>query len=397
MNKKVGLAIVTYGTNYGTYLQAFATQYIVRKQGYDTEVINIESVRNEVGSARRKYFAKQIFNIPELKSYMHVIIGIFFEKINNSYREYINNRKMQFKKFREKMFCFSEVRDSWDGLTDLCTEKSSHVLVGSDQLWRPANIAGNFYTLNFVPDSICKIAYAPSFGLKNVKSNQIDIARHFLNRINHLSVREESGAKIVSSLIGRAIPVVCDPTMLLTRSEWSDFVAVEPIIKDKYILCYFLGDNKIHREYVKKLSARTGCKIVVLRHIAGYIALDKNFGDIVPNDIGPFEFLNLVKNADYVCTDSFHGCVFASIFERNLFAFRRFVKNSKMSTNDRITTLLNKLGSDNALIYGDESLDDCLKNIIDYNDVAEKLDQYREYSLNYLKTAFANMNTDLKS
>ena len=191
--------------------------------------------------------------------------------------------------------------------------------------------------------------------------------------------------------------MVCDPTMLLTRSEWSDFVAVEPIIKDKYILCYFLGDNKIHREYVKKLSARTGCKIVVLRHIAGYIALDKNFGDIVPNDIGPFEFLNLVKNADYVCTDSFHGCVFASIFERNLFAFRRFVKNSKMSTNDRITTLLNKLGSDNALIYGDESLDDCLKNIIDYNDVAEKLDQYREYSLNYLKTAFANMNTDLKS
>ena len=288
MDKKVGLAIVTYGTNYGTYLQAFATQHIVRKLGYDTEVINIDSVQKEVGKARKKYFAKRIFSPSELKSYKHVLIGIVREKTNKKYRQYMANRKEQFEKFRKSKFVFSEVRNSWSGLSQLCQERYEHVLVGSDQLWRPANIEGNFYTLNFVPENVNKIAYATSFGLSEIRKNQSEKAKSFLSRINHLSVRETSGAKIVKNLTERDIPVVCDPTLLLSQDDWDQFVAKEPIVKEKYILCYFLGNNKAHREFAKKLAEKTGCKVVGVLHIAGYLSIDKKFGDIVPNDIGPF-------------------------------------------------------------------------------------------------------------
>ncbi len=386
MNKTVGLAIVTYGTNYGTYLQAYATQYIVNKLGFNTEVINIESVKKEVSKARKKYFIKQIFNLPELKSYANVIKGMVFEKINKKYRKYIQNRKQKFDNFRKENFIFSKVCESWKGLSCLCNNYS-HVLVGSDQLWRPANIAGNFYTLNFVPDHIKKVAYATSFGLGQVRKNQEKSVKNFLNRIECLSVREESGAKIVENLTGRKIPVVCDPTMLLTKDEWGQLSGNNKIIEGKYILTYLLGDNKQHREFIKKLAQETGCKIVSLLHIAGYISKDKNFGDVLPKDIGPFEFLNLIKNAEYVCTDSFHGCVFTSIFNRKLFAFKRFSKTSKMSTNSRIYTLLSGLNIEDCLIEGHEDVAKCLQLNIDYDQLNTKICEKRENSLDYLKNS----------
>ena len=395
MNKKVGLAIVTYGTNYGTYLQAFATQYFINKLGYDTEVINIESVEKEVSSARKKYFISRLLSYSELKSYFHVILGIVKEKTNKPYRTFIGKRKTKMEEFKKEKFVFSNKCDSFNGLSAYCRDNYDSVVVGSDQLWRPANIAGNFYTLNFVPDEVNKIAYATSFGLKQIRDNQIDIATRFLSRINHLSVRESSGAEIVDTLIKRKIPVVLDPTLLLTKDEWSIFAASEIETPDKYILCYFLGSNKSHRDFSVRLAKETGCKIVSLVHIAGYMALDKGFGDLQPANVGPCEFLALVKNAQYVCTDSFHGCVFATQFERPLFAFKRFSNKDKMSTNDRISTLLKMLNMEERLVYGTEDCREYIDKAIDYSKAKELLDNRRKESVQYLENAFANVNTDL--
>ena len=393
MSKKIGLAIATYGSNYGTYLQAFATQYIIRKLGYETEVINIASVRKEVGKARRAYFAKQIFNFSEISSYKHRLYGLVAEHLDPQYKGIIHARKQMCNRFRNQCFVFSEVVDAWKGLADLCQERYSHVVVGSDQLWRPANIAGGFYTLDFVPDNITKIAYATSFGLPSIRKSQCEIAKHFLSRLEYISVRETSGARIVSSLIGRQASVVCDPTMLLSKAEWDVYVSDTPIQSGKYILCYFLGNNKKHRTFAKKLAEQTGCKIVSLLHIAGYVPEDSSFGDIQPSQIGPFEFLNLIKYATYVCTDSFHGCVFASIFERELFAFNRFASNSSMSTNDRITTLLSTLETESCLISGQEDIPECISRQIDRSIVGSNLEHVKHKSLAYLQDALSEKNT----
>lgn len=393
--KKIGLAIVTYGTNYGTYLQAFATQYIIRELGNETEVIDINSVKKEVSNARKKYFLSRIFDISELNSYLYVFLGLINERTNKKYKEYIDNRKKQFNIFKNEKFNFSCKCDSWEGLSKLCNDNYNNIVVGSDQLWRPANIAGNFYTLNFVPDNINKISYATSFGIKEIRVSQKEIAKSFIERINHLSVREKSGALIVKELTGRNIPVVCDPTLLLSKKDWSQFLSVKPSLKEKYILCYFLGGNKNHRNFANKLAKATGCKVVGVLHIAGYISIDKSFSDIVPTNIGPFEFLNLVNNAEYVCTDSFHGCVFSIIFNKKLFAFRRFNKQNKMSTNDRINTLLGSLGMEDRLIWGTEVVDDCIKMDINYSKVEEKIEKIKLNSINYLKNAINNEKTDI--
>ena len=308
--KKIGLAIVTYTINYGTYLQAFATQTAIRNMGYETKILNIDSVIGDVSKARKKYFIGQLLNFAEVKSYISTVEAIIQKKINPKYKKYYTHREKCFKKFHDQYFDFGPICDSWSGLSDYCRTFNA-IVVGSDQLWRPANIAGNYYTLNFVPEEINKISYATSFGLKEIRDNQRKIASDFLRRINYLSCREESGVQVIKNLIQRDAKLVCDPTLLLTQEDWNKFVATEPIVKGNYILTYLLSCNKEHRGFVKELSQKTNCKIVGVLHGAGYVKGDEKFVDEVPNDIGPFEFINLVKNAQYVCTDSFHGCVFS--------------------------------------------------------------------------------------
>jgi hypothetical protein len=388
MNKKVGLAIVTYTINYGTFLQAFATQYAVRELGYETEILNINSVIDDVSRARKKYFLKQIFNVAELKSYRHTISAIIAQKLNNKYKTYMSHRENCFKQFNKNNFVIGEKCDSWTGLSAHCNDFSS-ILVGSDQLWRPANIAGNFYTLNFVPDHVNKISYATSFGLKEIRSNQRNVAAAFLNRIQYLSCREESGTKIIKGLTGRSAKVVCDPTLLLKQNDWNQYLSEKPIIEEDYVLTYLLSNNKKHREYARKLAAQTSCKVVGILHGAGYIKGDEKYVDEAPVDVGPFEFLNLIKHAKYVCTDSFHGCVFSTIFEKNFYAFKRFSDLDKMSTNTRVTGLLNKFELLGRLV---EDYDEICLDSIDYSKVNEKVEEFRDHSLDFLTSALKQNN-----
>ena len=383
MGNKIGLAIVTYTINYGTFLQAFATQAAIRENGYETEILNINSVIDDIAKARKKYFASQIFNFSELKSYRHTISAIVAKKINKKYRNYIGCREKRFKEFSNEHFDIGEKCDSWSGLSAHCEEFSS-ILVGSDQLWRPANIAGNFYTLNFVPDHINKISYATSFGLKEIRKNQKTIARDFLARIQYLSCREESGTKIIEDLTGRKAEVVCDPTLLLTQSDWEHYLSATPIVDGDYILTYLLSNNRKHREYVKRLAKETSCKVVGVLHGAGYIKGDERFVDEAPANIGPFDFLNLIKHAKFVCTDSFHGCVFSTIFKKNFYAFKRFSDKDKMSTNTRVTNLLNRFGLSDRLVENGSEL---FLADIDYVPVCEKMKNFRDDSLGYLKGA----------
>lgn len=383
MNNRIGLAVVTYTINYGTFLQAFATQYAIRELGYETEILNINSVIGDVSRARKKYFLKQIFNIAELKSYLPTIFALIAKKMNKKYRDYMLHREKRFQKFSNDHFLVGEICNSWSGLSEHCEEFSS-IVVGSDQLWRPANIAGDFYTLNFVPDHINKVSYATSFGLKEIRPSQKDVTAAFLNRIQHLSCREESGTKIIEDLTGRKAVVVCDPTLLLKQQDWDKYLPLDPIVDGDYILVYLLGNNKEHRKYVKELAEISSCKIIGVLHGAGYIKGDEDFVDEAPTDIGPFDFLNLIKYAKYVCTDSFHGCVFSTIFEKNFYAFKRFSDKDKMSTNTRVTGLLNRFNLTERLV---ENYDEVFLNDIDYVKVKEKVEEFRNSSLTFLSDA----------
>ena len=260
------------------------------------------------------------------------------------------------------------------------------VLVGSDQMWSPSGLATNFYNLMFVPQNVRKISYASSFGVSKIPVYQKKRTRQYLNRIEYLSVRENSAAEIVKELTGRFAKVAVDPTMLLSKEEWDEFSGDAKVVKDKYIFAYFLGTNKKHRDEVKKLKEATGLKIVTLRHLDEFVADDEDFGDLAPYRIGPKEFINLIKNAEYVCTDSFHGSVFSSLFQKQFMTFSRYDENALVSKNSRIISLLQNLGLEQRHFVGGNIVDQITKTI-DYTSVEHRRKHMIDSSKQFLNEA----------
>ena len=395
--RKVGLITVTFAKNYGSHLQSFALQETLRIMGYNPKIINIDSVRNDVERRRKKYVLSRVYDFSEMSAYYQILKRSIARKIDKQYNSIFKNRTLQFNRFAENNYLMAEKVSGWKELTKQCIESYDAVIVGSDQLWRPANIAGGFYTMEFVPDSINKIAYATSFGIDHLVKEQREIARLFLNRINHLSVREQSGQKIIQELIGRSVPIVSDPTLLMDSCEWDNYIPEKPIVEGKYILCYFLGANEIHWDFVKKLKNKTGLKIIGIPFGEMYKKGAASFLDYIPQDIGPFEFVNLIKFASYVCTDSFHGCAFSINYNKNLFVFYKFAKPGKMSTNNRIDNILSWSGLGNRLMNGSEEIQPYMLEDIDYSKVNNRVNNIRKASLQYLKDALDGSRvTDLE-
>ena len=385
MKKKVGIVSCYFKHNYGSMLQAYATQQILDNMGIENETINIDE-NIDFANGKKKYYMTQITNFTFIKSKLGMIKLKFDKKLKKDLGKNISIRDKKYKEFEQK-FRLTAPYKTYNELTEKCKDYSS-VLVGSDQLWLPVNVVADYYTLNWVPDDVNKISLATSFGVSTVPDKYKESYKKFLNRIDNLSVRESAGVKLVSELSNKEATLVCDPTLLLTKQEWMEIQQEERIIKDKYILCYFLGNNIEHRKFAERLKEKTGYKIVSLNHADEYVKYSDIFADETPYDIGPAEWINLIRNAEYVCTDSFHGTVFSLINNTKFFTFERYSnKNSKVSTNSRIYSLLEIVNLKERILSGTENVDDVLKYNIDFDKVNNKLADFRNQSKTFLEKA----------
>ena len=387
-NKRVGLAINYDYHDYGGMLQAYATYRKLKELGYQPEAINIDHLKKSINKRKMAYFARNILDSSIVKEKGEVVQKKLRRKLDRSLGDQLDKRDAEFERFCRSHFKESVPYKSWEHLTDGCHSYGA-VLVGSDQLWLPSNIAGDYYTLSFVPEDVNKIAYATSFGVSEIPERQHSAAKLYLSRINHLSAREESGKKLIRKFTGREVPMVCDPTMLLTAEEWASDVQKERLIKEKYIFCYFMGNNPWQRAFVRRLKKRTSCKIVALLHLDQYIKSDEEYADETPFNVSPADFINLVKNAEYICTDSFHGTVFSIIHKRPFFTFRRFSETATLSTNTRIYSLLKRFQLEDRLVKQEDKIADLLQKKIDYSNVHQILDSFREESIQYLLKALS--------
>jgi hypothetical protein len=384
--KKVAIVSCYFKKNYGSMLQAFATQKILDQLGYENITICIDGIAREIRNAKLKHYFFQLSDLEVIKGKLGFIKRFIFKKINKNLKNNIEIRDKMFNQFKNTHFKISKKINSRYELTQYCKNFSS-VLVGSDQLWLPSNIDADYYTLSFVPDEINKIAYATSFGMSEIPKRQWGIARIFLNRINHISVREEAGKKIVKEVANKEIPIVCDPTLLFTAEQWEEDFPVEKKIMEKYIFCYFLGNNPTQRELVHKIKELTGFKIVALLHMDEYIRDDCDFPDYALFDIDPAGFVNLIRNAEYVFTDSFHGTVFSALHQKKFFTFRRFKEGSSLSTNSRMHSLFNLLDLHNRFIADDADVNSCVNKEINYAPVLSRIDSFRKESIQFLINA----------
>lgn len=385
MKKKVGLVTCYFKHNYGSMLQAYATQKILDNNNIPNETIYIEN-NVDFKKGKRKYYLGQIFNYTFIKSKLGMIKLKFDKKVN---RQLGNNIAIRDKKYEEfkKNFHLTKAHNTYDELCEICQKKYDSVLVGSDQLWLPVNVVADYYTLNWVPENINKISYATSFGISTIPDKYKDLYGKFLNRIDYISVRENQGELLVKELSSKNATLVCDPTMLLTKKEWQEVSISKPIVKEKYILCYYLGKSIEYRKFAERLKEKTGYKIVSLNHCDEYVKYSDTFADIKPYDIGPAEWLNLIENAEFICTDSFHGTVFSLLFNKKFFTFRRYKEGSKVSTNSRINSLLNLVHLNDRLLTGNENVDEVINKKIDYVEVDKIISQFRNESKQFLINA----------
>jgi len=379
----IGVCIKYFHENYGGMLQAFATTKLLDKYGIEYELIRYQ---------KKKDIKFVLKSIPRV--FNNVLINDKYESFQKKlsfkkHPEFATNDKIRmnaFNEFREKNFSnkLSEVYYGFNNLKN-SSKKYSAVLTGSDQLWSPAGLPTNFYNLMFVPDNIKKISYASSFGVKYIPWYQKKRTAKFLNRMDYISMRENSGKNIVKELTGKDVPVVLDPVFMFDKNGWEELIPYKEEYDDEYIFAYFLGNNSEHRKAVKEFANKKGLKIVTLRHLDQYVEEDENFGDYAPYDVAPDKFLNLLRGATYVCTDSFHGAVFSIIHKKQFIVFNRYSNNSKHSKNSRIDSLCENLGINNCRYNGNIEL--FLNNKIEYKNVEENLNKLKLKSSKYIEEA----------
>ena len=381
----IGACLEIKNNNYGSMLQSFATQKMMDEYGIQYELLNY----------KKKY--TPLFVLKSIPRLLNKVI--WQEKINENQKKRflkrnpelmsdVKKRSRAYDQFRESYFNHPVV--TYYGYSKLKEEskKYSAFITGSDQLWSPSGLPTNFYNLMFTYEDAVRISYASSFGVKKIPWYQRGRTRKFLDRIQHVSCREESGKEIVKELTGRDVPTVADPTILFNGEEWKELLPIDRVQEGKYIFSYILGTDKKYRDEVLKLSKETGLPIVSIHQ---YVDADLDFGDVSVTDAGPAEFVDLIRNAEYVCTDSFHGSVFSILCHRKLVIFNRYSDSSSSSKNTRIDNLCGKLGLSDRRFSGDIIKD--AKGEIDYFIIDNKLEDIRRESIYYLEQAFDSINS----
>ncbi len=359
---KLAIITLTDYFNYGNRLQNYALQEVVSKLSKN---IIIETV----------WYKKCDFKISKKYLTFSNIRRYIFNR--HGFRDFINKRgyifdiirEYNFKKFSDKYI--NSVFD-YEIKPDL-NNRYDYFIAGSDQIWNPYWLKNSTEFLQFA-DRNKRIAYAASFGVSEIKPDKVEIVRRGLNGIDYISVREQAGAKIVKDLTGKDVPVLVDPTLLLTAEEWERVMERPAWYRDeKYILVYFLSNlpDKI-RSDIKNLAERYKLKIVDL--------MDRENIDYYCSP--PSEFLYLIKNCSVMYTDSFHGTVFSILNKKPFVISSR--ENVGMNMDSRIDTLLAMFNLENRKISKDNNYEITNPMEIEFPDIEAILERERQRSKEFL-------------
>lgn len=260
--------------------------------------------------------------------------------------------------------------DNFDEVAE--DEKIEGFLCGSDTIFCPDEFGiDDGYYANYPSMKGKSIAYAASFGDPHFTEETYPILNDRLKNFKAFGLRENLMVPYVSEHVQVPVEKVIDPTLLLEPDEYESIVAPDRLVEDKYLLLYSRRYNKDMERYAEKLAKEKGWKIVEI----SLRATNASKGHIMYYQAGVEEFLSLVKHAEYVVTNSFHGMIFAVQFSRD------FVIFSREQCNTKITELLELFGlTDRALVKGCEPT-----KPIDYKKVHKNIAMAREKSLTYLE------------
>ena len=366
------VGIVTwFGTeNYGSKLQSIGLSLAIRELGYDPWFIQGFKVPGVLLRHPAMLYARVMNRLNKGKC------RTFF--VPEPYR-ISDARKERLRTFTEENYqsiLFADQKNWKKAVSDRMI-----VAAGSDILWNPAMgyPAMNFLDFAYYAD-LPRFSYASSVGAPELPKKYYPAYRKYLGSMKAVGVREQPVADMLQSITGREVTRVADPSLLLSSREW-DALAEKASLSVKthpgeYILCYFVMQDPRYWEYIKRVQAKTGLQVIVLpmHH------LDEQQSYDILRDGTPYEFVRLLREAAFICTDSFHACTLSLIYEKEFYLLRRTRKSEDAKYDD----FLNRYHLTDRQVR-DETVFE--RKPADYSFAREYLKQDREKSLAFLKDA----------
>lgn len=380
--RKIG--IITYPDiedGKGRFLQAYALYSAIKEMGYSPEILNyVPAGFERTFSAKR--ILKTVFREPaKIYGYFLAAKGKIFNILQKKKKQ---AGKLKYKAFINKNMDFaSEHVLTADDLKQMAGQYDAFVC-GSDQIWNPYFSCGqdeNYY-LKFAPYEK-RIAYAASMGTVQIEDTLLQESVKKISGLRYCSVREPDTKKLLSKWCDFPVTQVCDPTFLMDRVWW-DNLAAAPRLKVRYVLTFLFDNNPEPRKMAHRIAREKGLKVV---------SIQEGLGDVFRNTLklsglGPEEFVSLFKNAEYICTQSFHGTVLSLIFNKEFFVFDRSEGGQVDGLIMRISNLLREVGLEERIIRKGSAVS---AEKIDYKKIEERLSAQRQRSKQYLSDALKNV------
>lgn len=299
---KIGIMTFHRSYNYGSALQAYALNAFLRNMGYDAFTIDFWTERQRNLYSIYKPF-KGLMSVAGNAQAM-----LYYRKLKKCKRRFETFLK-EYLPMTEKTYTERDQLRRLESVYDA-------IICGSDQIWNPnCTDFDDAYLLSFVANKAKCMSYAPSIAVLSLPEDRARAYRNELNGYAAISCRERHGAEMLKQMTGRDIPVVLDPVFLLEKEKWDEIA--QPVRKKPYILCYFLSDIDGMRAFARRLHRETNLPLVIV-HKSLRDMLYLNHKEY---SAGPREFLGLIRDAEYICTNSYHAVAFSLMCKKNFWAF----------------------------------------------------------------------------
>lgn len=350
---KIGILTLPLHTNYGGILQAYALQTVLKGMGH--EVLLIDSGIHKLSKYR--IIARFL---------KHSILSFGKTRIQHIYG-------FRIRRFVKQNFEILSENSVFDGKT------FDAIIVGSDQVWRKdytENI--EYYFLDFAKDwKIKRIVYAASFGIDvwNYPSEKTNLCKQLASYFDYISVREESGIELCKKYLGVDAYMMVDPTLLLAANEYKVIASKNKYKVTSQLLAYVLDATDEKNEILSYL--------VEQKRLEYYLLNQPSFFCMQYPSIE--YWLDAFSNAQYVFTDSFHGCVFSIIFNIPFIAY-----GNKERGITRFYSLLKMFGLEKRLICSLDELPKAMDSPINWEYVNECIRTRQELAIKTLEECLKN-------
>lgn len=365
---KIGVITLPLHTNYGGILQAYALQRVLQDIGHDAVLLDSYPKSPEL----YPFPLQQLFYLKRLLKKCFLLQNatpLFYEK--KLIKQY--PLKEHIRKFYRQHIHHID----YDKHTNLSPEEFDAIIVGSDQIWRPmycSNIYNSYLSFAENWTNVKRIAYAVSFGVSEWEYNeeQTKECSRLAKLFDAISVREETGITLCSKHLGVDATWVLDPTLLVDTKHYMEHINNTTITNPTSMcLSYILDETEEKNDILQHILETHGYNLLEYKDI------DNPDNSNVPS---VEEWLKAFHDANFVFTDSFHGCVFSIIFEKPFIVY-----GNKERGMARFNSLLKIFGLEDRLVTDKEEAEKVISQQIDWKRVNTIKKEWQEKSLNFLK------------